>query len=444
VVILVDNRRRDLMGAALIAHHLDGLGVDCHLEPLETYRAVLDAYRPDLILFNHLTAGHLVDYSQRLDRLGVLTAVLSNEGILYDPEVLRFNAGRYHRGAHIDLFLCWNEAHRAALAESGFGARTRLEVVGVPRFDFYFEPWASLFRTAPRPRGPRPRVLLCTNFVFARYRDLPPERADRLFAPWKDRIPQYRDYRSLIETNYQARGRFLAFAAALLAADRFDLTLRPHPGEDPAVYQAWLDARPATLRPGIRMERERNITGLILDTDLAVSCETCTTSLESWIAGRPTVELALLRHPVFFHAEHAALNPLCERPEDLAEVVAAQLRAPAQPAFAEGRRRHLARWCASPDGTSSARVAAAIAAAIDARPGRDWSGLDWRDRRRAVRLRALRRLGLPYNYDPLLGVKRRVLGDGRISKKLQTRQKTITPADVAQARSLLRRLASAP
>jgi hypothetical protein len=279
--------------------------------------------------------------------------------------------------------------------------------------------------------------------VLARYRNLPRERADHLFAPWKDRIANYRDYWTLIETNHRARARFMGFVDALLAADRFDLTLRPHPGEDPTVYEAWLDAQPAARRQWVRIERERNITGLIFDTDLAVSCETCTTSLESWVAGRPTVELVLLRHPVFFHPEHAALNPLCERPDELADVVDAQLRAPTQPEFAEGRRRHLARWCASPDGTSSLQVASAMAAAIHARPVRDWSGLEWADRRRGVRLRGLRRLGLPYNYDPFLGVRHRVLGGGRVSKKLQTRQKTITPGDVVKARSLLRRIAAA-
>jgi len=34
VVILVDNKIRDLDGAELIAHHLRGLGIQCHLEPL--------------------------------------------------------------------------------------------------------------------------------------------------------------------------------------------------------------------------------------------------------------------------------------------------------------------------------------------------------------------------------------------------------------------------
>ncbi len=121
VVILVDNKRRDLLVAALIGHHLEQLGLECHLEPLEAYRGVLAAYRPHLILSNHLTAPHLVAWSQRLAELGVLCAVLPNEGICYDEAELEYNAGKFHNGAHIDLFFCWNEPHQRALRKCGFG-----------------------------------------------------------------------------------------------------------------------------------------------------------------------------------------------------------------------------------------------------------------------------------------------------------------------------------
>ena len=166
VVVLVDSRLRDLAVATLIAHHLDRLGVDCFLEPLEAYRAVLGAYRPNLILFNHLTAGHLVAYSKRLAGMGVLTAVLPNEGILYDPYDLKFSAGAHHSGAHIDYFFCWNEPHRAAIVENALPG-AHVEAIGVPRFDFYFEPWSRAFRVAGRRPRSRPRILLCTNFLYA-------------------------------------------------------------------------------------------------------------------------------------------------------------------------------------------------------------------------------------------------------------------------------------
>src|SRR5437016_4636539 len=219
VVLLVDDKKRDLNGAALIALHLSRLGVQCHLEPLEGFRAALAAYRPGMIVFNHLTAGHLVEWSQKLARMGVLTAVLPNEGIAYDPEDLRYLAGRHHRGAQIDYVFSWNEPHRQATLADWPNAKTRVEVVGVPRFDFYFEPWSRALHTSARASS-RPRLLVCTNFVVARYWELPRENADRFFAPWIGRIPIYDNYWRSIEAHWKGRARLLDYLNALIAADK--------------------------------------------------------------------------------------------------------------------------------------------------------------------------------------------------------------------------------
>ena len=204
VVVLVDDRKRDLPLAALIAHQLDALGVACHLEPLEAYRAVLAAYRPAMIVFNHLNASHLVAYSRRLTRMGVLTAVLPNEGIVYNEEQMRYISNRHHHGAHIDYFYCWNEPHRDALREAGFGKRSRLEVVGVPRFDFYFEPWSRIYRGAARRGRSRPQVLLCTNFQIAKFYELPRAQADKFFSAWSKLITLYRVFWGAVVAYYRA------------------------------------------------------------------------------------------------------------------------------------------------------------------------------------------------------------------------------------------------
>jgi surface carbohydrate biosynthesis protein len=437
VVLLVDNKRRDLLTGALIAHQLEKQGMTCFLEPLSAYRGVLSAYDPDMIVFNHLTAGHLVPYSKKLARLGVLTAVLPNEGIVYDREELQYMAGRHHSGAHIDCFFCWNEAHRDALRECGFGEGVRIEVVGVPRFDFYFAPWSRLFRESRDDGGDKPNVLLCTNFVIARYHELPDIEADKFFAPWKDRIPRYRNYKEAIAVSHRSRARFLDFAGALVGSERYVVTLRPHPSEDISLYERWLAGLPPGKRRFCRLDADSNITSLILACDIEISCETCTTALESWIVGKPTIELVFERHPMFFSEDHAALNVLCESPGDLSDLVEQQLKAPDRKSFAEARKGHLARWCNAPDGTSSRKMAGVIESAISAGEGGKRRSYGANDRRRGFKLKALRKLGLPYHYDPFLPVKERLVG-GKYRIKRYGWEKAIRPHDVAEARSLLR------
>ena len=62
--MLVDHRQRDLPVASLIAFQLRARGIDCFLEPIDAYQGALGAHRPNMIIFNHVLASHLVGYSR--------------------------------------------------------------------------------------------------------------------------------------------------------------------------------------------------------------------------------------------------------------------------------------------------------------------------------------------------------------------------------------------
>ncbi|HYF36186.1 MAG TPA: surface carbohydrate biosynthesis protein, partial [Prosthecobacter sp.] len=424
------------LGAALIAHHLEARGVRCHLESLECYHSCLAAHAPDLILFNHINSSHLVRYSRRLKDLNVLTAVLPNEGIMYREEVLRYNSGRFHKGSHMDFYFCWNETHQRGLREEGPGGpETHIEVCGVPRFDFYLEPWKRVFDIPARVPGSRPRLLLCTNMAMARYHGLSDRDAAQFFAPFR-RVPMYDDYRYLIEYNYRGREKLMLFIRALAESDRFDIIVRPHPREVPSFYTDRITEWDEKLKQRITVDNTSNITELILGSDLEISCETCTTAMEAWIAGKPTVELVFERHPVFFHENQADLNVLCDDPAQVVEVMSRELANPKQEQYQEGRKQHLAKWCSSPNGRACEKVADILAAAIHAKqpPRRDFT---FSERRKAAKLKLLKRFNLAYNFDPFLWLKRRLLPKNYATKKF-VYEKTIRPTDAAWARARIR------
>jgi hypothetical protein len=249
-------------------------------------------------------------------------------------------------------------------------------------------------------------------------------------------IPHYSDYWGLVETNWAARDRVFGFMNALAGAGRFELVVRPHPGEPFELYQQWHARLPANQQALATLDRESNITQLILACDLAISCETCTTTLESWIAGKPTVELVLTKHPVFYHASLGALTATCEQPEALAGMVEAQLAAPTPPAWEWARRAHLRQWCDAPAGNSSLKIAQAVAARLAKAPEPAWEKLRLQDRRRALKLNLVRMLGQAYHFDPLLGLKG-LLFPRRYALKRQTYLKSILPGDVRAARRKL-------
>jgi surface carbohydrate biosynthesis protein len=433
VVLLVDNRKRDLDTAALIAHHLHGLGVTCFLEPLEAFRAVLAAYRPDMIVFNHLVAGHLVAWSKRLADMGVLTAVLSNEGMYLKSDDMRFNSGQFHGDGRLDYFFCWNGQHRDGLMREGVYQGAHIEVVGVPRFDFYFEPWSGLVYRAPAAARARPHILACTNFGLAKFWELPREHADRFYAGWASRMPLYEDYWGAIKSHWKSRRRFTEYLAPLVATGKYDITLRPHPTEDRKIYDDWIAGLPAAECERISVDAESNISSLILSCDLEISGESCTTAVESWIARKPTIELVFDRHPVLYSEERSRGNVHCDDPAALPGLVERQLASPLQSELWPVRSEYLEKWCATPDGNACRRVAETAAAAVKAKRPTDWSKLSANDYRRAAKLRTWKSLGLAYHFDPLLRMKSWMFKD-RYAIKRYTYEKSIKPADVELAR----------
>jgi surface carbohydrate biosynthesis protein len=434
-VILVDNKMRDLNVAVLIAHQLELNGVPCYLEPLEAFRAVVGAHRPGMIVFNHLNGGHLVSWSRRLAELGVLTAVLPNEGIIYDQSSREVMAGRFHRDVHVDYFFCWNASHRDALLAEGIYRDTRIEVVGVPRFDFYFKPWSNVLPPPPARRSNRPRVLLCTNFIFAHYQNR--EEADRLFGTWARYNPAGKDYWGAVQAHRKSRPRVLEFLQALVDDGRFEVVLRPHPGEEHGVYQAWLDGLTEAQRANVVLATTGNISSLILDCDLQISCETCTTAIESWIAKKPTLALIFDKHPIHYKEVHNAPNVSCDNPAALPDMVARHLAEPIAPEKAAARARHLETWCATPSGQSTSRIAARIAEALRNRRLPDWSKLTANDFRRAAKLRAYQGLGQAYHFDPFLWLKSSLFPQ-RYALKNRTYRKSIMPRDVVETRQRFR------
>ena len=443
VVILVDNRRRDLPSAALIAYQLEQRSVKCFLEPLEAYQGILAAHRPHLIVFNHLTASHLERYSQRVGEMGVLTAVILNEGILYDEGEMKFNAGRFHNNAHIDFYFCWNEPHRQALLAEGFGLKTRIEVVGVPRYDYYVKPWSRVFHPGYQSESrKRPKVLVCTNFVTARFWDLSRAEGDKFFAAWKDRIPAHRDYWTAVEIQHRSRQKTFDYLNRLVAAGEFDVVVRPHPNEDQRPYRQWYDSLPSALKSNITLDAATNITTQILDCDLEISCETCLTALEAWMAGKPTIQLIFEKYALWFHEEHAKPNVPCNEPDELVPLIRRLLKEfnPASPPVQ--RLAHLKKWCHSMDGASCKSVATVITDAVARIPEPDWSQLTANDYRRAVKLKLLRAFGLPYHFNPFLPLKR-ALRPQKYAVKSFAYSKSIRPRDVAEARLKIERALTA-
>lgn len=443
IVILVDNRIRDLDVAALIAVKCEARGVPTHLVPLEAYKAVLDIYRPGLILFNHVNASHIATYTRRLNNMGIKAAVLLNEGLSYQEDDRRYLVEKRRTESHVDLYLAWNEPYAEMLRTVCTGPNTQVEVVGIPRFDFYQMPEATRTRAAaPFPANERKNVLFCTNFVAAQMQSWTADRQDGFFLDYAKHQQKYQDYREAIACHWRSRERFPKFLEALARSRDVNIMVRPHPSEEIGFYEAWYDGLDTELRGRIALDRNTPIAGLIADTDLHVSCETCTTALEAWILGKPTISLTFEKHPFWHEAIQCDLNVECAELDALPALADNALQEPIPAALKQARHEHLQTWCGPQDGQSADRVAELLTRLVLDKPAADWSQLRFEDRRRAARLRLTNRLDLAYHFTPMLPVRRLL---GRTTRRIGAYDKSITPRDAHLAMHKMRTLvANAP
>jgi len=359
-VIFVDLKDRDLMGDALIAHHLEKLGVTCHLEPLETWRAAVHAYEPHLVLFNHLTVRHLADFSQELKDWGVLVGCLMNEGLLYFPGERTFCSKKQDEHMHCDLYLTWNDVHRAELIEHKFCTPTNMaHTIGCPRFDFYKEPWSQVYQQ-PRHDDGLPVILVNATFALAHYFTMPRENADRFFEPWVNKIEEVKDYWQLIEAHYKGREAMPSYIEPLIKSGDYRVIIRPHPREELAFYHEWFERMSPEERERVSLSTNEPPPVAIFKSDIVINCEDCTTSMEAWLAGLPTLTIALEQNPYWFSETYKRLSPISYDPNELNGMIQEALGEPGQPDYHPLRQEHLEKWLHSTDGKSALRAAEEI------------------------------------------------------------------------------------
>ena len=435
VVIFVDSKSRDLMGDALIAHHLQKRGYRCILESLEAWRACLGAWKPDFILFNHLNASHLGIFSQQLKSMGVLTGILPNEGIFHVAGDLDYSSKKQFADARCDRMLCWNKTHHDALIENQFcDDPNHIIALGVPRFDFYTAPWKTLYENKGHFTSERKKILINSNFPIAHFLDGPKEEMERFFTQWSDISDEFADYRQAVEDNHWGRTNFLNYLSQLVKEDRYELVVRPHPRENLNFYLDWYDSLGEEEKKYVHLGHEANITELILACDVEISCENCTTVLEAWIAGKPTLGLTFRKHPFFYRPENGALLPECDDPESLPHLIDKTLNNPTQEDYRGGREAYMEKWVFKTDGRSSERVAEAIVEAVENQPKEKKIKLNFSDFRRAAKLRFFAAINEPYYCRLPHVVKYKLFGErAKPTGRYREYLKAVRPSEAREA-----------
>jgi surface carbohydrate biosynthesis protein len=375
VLLIADHKWRDLPSMALLKVLLeDEHGIPARIVNYRFWDAAMLAFRPSVVCPTTQTGPRELAIARAAKRMGAGTIVIPTEGIPSAWKVMPILGCAHTDLSNVDRWFTWNDVVREYMVEHSSLGAGQVITTGVNRFDFYVEPLSRLLmpkeeleRRYGLPAG-RPIVTWATNFAHAGYALKDGEFIQR---DWEVRgltsIPGYTDARAYAEADLRSMRDAQAIMLEIFRRfPQVNFLIKTHPAERLDMYQEYLQRCKAGGAHNVALV-SREYIGDLLHASAVEIHRYCTTGLEAWIMGIPTLGF----HLKDWHADSsgggalgdaARFDHLVSTVDDVAEGLTRYLSGrPIDPAMAAGRAAVLRRWLHLLDGQSTARQAAAIA-----------------------------------------------------------------------------------
>ena len=321
VHFLCDQKWRDLPTVAAMKLSLEALGVSVTAASSKETFSLLAVLQPDAVVLNHMYSKRHQELAAKLRSAGIAVIVQPTEG-KGEPAVDRMIWGEFNDYSNIDLFLSWNERTVQNLVDGSVLHADKVRLVGCTRYDFYRYPWFSV--TANRETFCRrfnldpakSIVTWTTKFGYAKV--FGNQELTNSFVRDFHELNVYRcyndigyDWQRLPAVHHDSRVE-LAKGFFELAASRPNLQfiIKPHPTEERSFYENHINER---RLPNVRLIYGEYIWDVLNNTDVLLQ-QRCSTAMESWLLGKPTIEMNwhdddALAWPEYQAGSHKANSP---------------------------------------------------------------------------------------------------------------------------------------
>ena len=368
-LLLCDHKWRDLPNLCAIKLALERLGSRALISATKDAYAHATAFNPDVVVFNHLHSERYRTFARILKENGRTVVVLPTEGTAR-PEYESIGAGEFSDYSDVDLFLAWSSKAADDVGRRWSKAGTRTQAVGCTRFDFHHPRFAKVVTT---------REMFCTQLGLDPSRSIVTWATAYAYASLngeapKSRIAQFE--RGAVEIGIKeclrrigvdlldlpaifSEGREVAtdaFFEATKALPDVQFVIKPHPLEDLGYYQRRL----ADSGLGnVRFCPQDYIWNILRASDVHVHRQ-CTTAVEAWMWGRPTIEMGMDRHPARAWPEREAGSDVAEDGKSLIELLRYRLATPVDAKLRDYRTNYIQTWFGAADGHRCEAAARAI------------------------------------------------------------------------------------
>lgn len=378
ILIAVDHKWRDLAGHVYAGVLLERLGHDVHYARNNLEKHYIPTIKPDLVVMNHLIPPKKQAFAKNLQRQNIRVAIMPTEGMPTLSGMRNHMGGKDSDLSGVDLHFVWNQPMADLLRDNDTLPDEKIVVAGVPRFDFYLPP----LKSALLPRSsflekyqldPRyPLVTFATNFTQASFHTSNQTfylKNARKYGRDKVLEELYGDLGNVPKRDHKSRELFLdAFAKLVRHLPDVNFALKLHPTEDHQFYQDLLRNQLSDSSRRVRIIAQEYIWDVLNATSIELN-RSCTTAIESWLLGKPTIEMQLNPDEYYYSPDFASGSDMVTSSDELIEKVSGYLHgAPIPDPLQQAREDFLRKWCNSPDGTSTQTVADHIHRLLDGKP----------------------------------------------------------------------------
>jgi len=371
VLISVDHKWRDLAGYVYAKLLLERLGYRAILirHGFEEYYAYV--YSPRAVVMIHLYDRKKNALIKRLKQRAIQVFLMPTEGIPTIENVRKLAAGYYSDLSDVDIQFVWNHQMRKLMEDGGVIDPDRLRVIGVPRFDFYRAPLSALppskeqFAQQLNLDPHRPIIAWATNFTNAQFHE---NNSNFLKKDWKRlQVDRVLDPIETAARDHASRQiHFDSVARLAKEMDNVNVIVKLHPSEDHTYYYRKLGVLPSAARERIRIIHQRYIWDVLSVTDVLLG-RSCTTEVEGWLLGKPTIELRLNPDEWYYSQEHSCGSNEVTSYDELRRWVEHYLSGgEISETLTEHRKAFINKWCDTVDGQSTKRFVRIIHETIQA------------------------------------------------------------------------------
>ena len=436
IQLLCDQKWRDLPGIAAIKVALEFKGYSVLVTATKEAVGFANVFRPDAVVFNHLLSKIHCEIARALSEDGRAVIVLPTEGAPR-PEYGPCLTGEYSDYSNVDLILAWNESSAINIRNYWGMNEISAPVVGCTRFDFYHERFRSLLPTREEfchrngLKNDRPIVTWATDYQVAHL------HRNNNKASWKKyekEVIEGGDVACLdkIGLTWQELPSMYAKGQTLCAAAFFQLArsmpdvqfiLRPKPIENRDYYHKCI--RENNLA-NVSFCPEDHIWNILRATDVHLHRH-CTTAIEAWMWDKPTIEMAMYRHPAWDWPEREAGSFSANTASELIDLVGKSLEGTIDDGMRNYRNDYIHKWFGPTDGNRCEVAAQLIDQVLSGRPGRSWLkpfvGFP-------VTKKQQLRIGLHYMLNKAPGERMFSFSRGSVRSTLEAKEKHIRRKDV--------------